>query len=55
MTVNRTRANDRLLAVTSGSAASAKGLEVIGPGPVHRHFPSPPLFPTMCSSQRCPL
>ena len=53
MAVNWTRANDRLLAVTSGSAALTKGLEVIGPGPVHCHFPLPPLFPTMCSSQRC--
>ena len=55
MAVNWTRANDRLLAVTSGSAALTKGLEVIGPGPVHCHPPLPPLFPTMCSSQRCPL
>ena len=53
MAVNRTRANDRLLAVTSSSAALAKGLEVIGPGPVHCHFSPPPLFPTLCSSQCC--
>ena len=41
--------NDRLLAVTSGSAAkgSAKGLDAIGSGPVHCHFPHFPLFPTM--------
>ena len=43
MAVNRTRANDRLLAVTSGSAALAKGLEVIGPGPVHCYFLPLPL------------
>ena len=44
MVVNRTRANDWLLAVTSGSAALTKGLEVIGPGPVHCHFPLPLSF-----------
>ena len=45
----------RLLAVTSGSAAkgSAKGLKVVGPGLVHYHVSSSPLFPSMCSSQCC--
>ena len=44
MAVNQTRANDRLLAVTNGSVALAKGLEVIGLGPVHCHFPLPLSF-----------
>ena len=43
-----------LLAVTSDLAAkgSAKDLEVAGAGPVHCHFPFPPSFLTMCSSER---
>ena len=42
-----------LLAVTSDPAAkgSAKDLEVAGAGPVHCHFPLPPSFLTMCSSE----
>ena len=44
-----------LLEVTSDPAAkgSAKDLEVAGAGPVHCHFPLPPSFLTMCSSERC--
>ena len=42
-----------LLAVTSDPAAkgSAKDLEVASAGPVHCHFPLPPSFLTMCSSE----
>ena len=43
-----------LLAVTSDPAAkgSAKDLEVGSAGFVHCYFPLPPLFLTMCSSER---
>ena len=43
-----------LLAVTSDPATkgSAKDLEVAGADPVHCHFPLPPSFLTMCSSER---
>ena len=44
-----------LLVMASDPAAkgSAKDLEVVGAGPVHCHFPFPPSFFTMCSSECC--